>query len=132
MGTLTTVVLQVACSGLLFSGIPGALPCVAAQPPFSIQPPLPAVANQSLEDSSGETELPDSPGASLSKPRQATAQVTSPGRQSTHTASQVVSMRVQEPAAQDTQSHSSQPGLQSSQKPVGTAAAGAIPASGIA
>jgi len=115
------MLVHVACSGLLISGFPGVIPSLAAQEvavsankDSATNPKLQVMAT--MQEPSALNELPDSPGAIVSKSQQSTQQQNGSGASAPQPAQS-------QPAAQ------SQP---PAQKPVGTAAAEAPDASGVA
>jgi hypothetical protein len=126
MGTLIRTFLHIALCGMCFYGIPGAASF--------------AMAQRSSDASELVAELPDSPGAALLKSQEISVQQSS-ARQPAGApiSNQSLAMQSQPivPQDQEVQSSQSRPrpaqgSQQSDQKPVGTAAAGSIPVTGIA
>jgi hypothetical protein len=121
MGPWRKMLVHVACSGLLISGFPGVIPSLAAQE-VAVSANKDSAANSKLpvmarvEEPSALNELPDSPGAIASKSEQSNQQQNGSGASAS-------------PPAQSQSAAQSQP---PAQKPVGTAAAEAPDASGVA
>jgi len=120
-------VLYIACTGLLVAGLPGFVLPVAAQQAVGPEQHESLNAKPLLTANDGRqaeiSELPDSPGATLSKSEVAVNQQNNAGPPSTASTSSPQSAQSQPSGAQ------SQP---PAQKPVGTAVAEAPSASGIA
>jgi hypothetical protein len=116
MGISKTILLHVASGSLFFCGI--------------IAGSWRANAQQILEPTVLVAELPDSPGAAILKSQSATAaQASSPPLSTTPQPEQVQSSQSNAPSSGTQVAQVSQP---PGQTPVGTAAAGVVPATGIA
>lgn len=133
MGAWKKVLVHVAWSGLFISGFPGATLPVAAQQSVTPQHEDPASRSKQplvakVEDQGRFSELPDSPGAILSKSaKSAQQQSGAEERREAAPPPQVAQSQVQEAQAKPSQAWQPSP-----QRPVGTAAAEAPDASGIA
>jgi len=128
MGTSKNLFLQMACCGVFFCGMPGAVTASEAQQASGAQNISSVAANAGQ---TGSGDLPDSPGAT-------TGAMTS--RQPVQSGEIELAMNSPQGGQQGNQSSSqSQSQAQSSsaqqptpQTPVGTAAAGSVPATGVA
>jgi hypothetical protein len=121
MGAWKNILVHVAWSGLLVSGIPAAVLPLAAQQAGGAER-QPAASSEQLVAQVDPVDLPDSPGAIAAK---AAGQQTT-GEQQSSTSASVEPAPGAQPAAPGTQPQSAP------QRPVGTAAAEAPHASGIA
>jgi hypothetical protein len=134
MGAWKKVLVHVAWSGLFISGFPGATLPVAAQQVLTPQHEGPASPSKQplvakVEDQARFSELPDSPGAILSKSAESAQQQSGAEqrREAAPPASQLAQSQVPESQAKPSPAWQASP-----QRPVGTAAAEAPDASGVA
>jgi hypothetical protein len=146
MATSKLLLLQVACCGILLSAAPVAVSQVEGQQTAASEKSPSATGNVSPRTSDEQpslavAELPDSPGATfstgqhaISPPSVRSQQGDSAERPATPTPSIQLSARQTGAAmpADGQPSQSSQSQSSSVQQPVGTAAAGAIPTTGVA
>ena len=119
------------CCAVLFSSIPGAVSRASAQQSAAVEESSSRDTAVNPQSSPEVSELPDSPGATLSKPGTTGSDDSSQSLSSQFLAKAVAPQ--DEPQQERATQSQSPTGPQSvPEKPVGTAAAGAIPASGIA
>lgn len=121
MTTRSMLLLQLVGCGVFFQAVPGALPDALAQQTAAIEQSDSPADAANPQASLLNVELPDSPGAVVSKLHQSTAQQDAAGQvPNTQASTQPEDQPAQPPTPPPTQ------------KPVGTAAAGFIPTSGVA
>ena len=125
---------QVAWWGALLSGVSGTLPLATAQEIAVVQPPATASAGQVSPTTPAAAELPDSPGVTVELRKKAAPQSDS-GNQFAAMRSQALDTQSQQAQSQplpDSPAQINSMPQSLGQKPVGTAAAGTVPVSGVA
>jgi hypothetical protein len=144
MATSKLLLLHVACCGLFLSAAPVVVSQVAVQQTAVGERSPAATGNASPRTSDAEpslavAELPDSPGATFSTGQRAIAQPgvrSQPGDSGPQAATPTPSIQLSALQTAPAMPADGQPGQSSQsspvQQPVGTAAAGAIPATGVA
>ena len=136
---IAKLLLQVTYYGALLAGVHGTVSPAAAQSAAMIVTEKPAPLAESAEQpkTAAAAELPDSPGATVSKSQPSPTQPVSSGKLPDAPDSfQLLAMQTvtgpQQPESAQSQDQTTQREQPPAQQPVGTAAAGVVPADGIA